>query len=689
MTDKFDPYHKWLGIPAGDRPPNHYRLLGIEPLESDPEVICNAADARMALVKTFQAGRHSDDSQRLLNELAAAKVCLLNAEKKAEYDRRLEERAKSGGESEEGPPVVVVESRPSAYLARKQKRQSAIWLVPPLAVGVLVVLAIILSVVLRDSDEGRARRPIESAQSERRPPSAPAPAPLPSTPRPAPSEPSPAEPEPEPREAPAAPPAELPEAAEEPRPAEPKKPVPPVAELRKPAPRRTRLSVPEAAAQRRAETEIRALFAEDFAAADTAKKKMALAAMLLKQSGKAKDDPAARFVCHRLAAETAARTGELSKGFKPLERLAILYEADPLSLKLDMAEALLPDFRPGASGNVSTADLWINVAAMTALAGEAERSDDYASAARAAKLAIALARLIKDDELLRDATTLQREIGYRKSRFRAVETALQALAEDPDDGESNLTAGQWRCFALGDWERGLPLLAKGSNAELAELARRDMARPASAEEQKALGDAWLAAAAKGPSPVKGGLLSRARYWYEAALPKLTGAEKIDVDERIDGLHEKNIFGTNDRGAVVKGNVALARRGATVSGAEKSEHLLDGKSSAKQDDPSTVSPWPCRWIVTLDRPYALREIRFRLRDHDSRYYRYKLSVSSNGARYDTVKDASRGEWTSWQQIAFPARPVKTILVEGLYNSANHLFHIVELEAYCIPPEAAAK
>ena len=82
MADKFDPYHEWLGIPASEQPPNHYRLLGIPAFEDSPTVIENAADQRMAHLRTFQAGKHSQESQRLLNEVAAARICLLNAEKK-------------------------------------------------------------------------------------------------------------------------------------------------------------------------------------------------------------------------------------------------------------------------------------------------------------------------------------------------------------------------------------------------------------------------------------------------------------------------------------------------------------------------------------------------------------------------------------------------------------------------------
>jgi len=70
MSDSFDPYYTWLGIPPEDQPPSHYRLLGIKPLEENPDVIENAADQRMAHLRTFQAGRHSDLSQKLLNEVA-------------------------------------------------------------------------------------------------------------------------------------------------------------------------------------------------------------------------------------------------------------------------------------------------------------------------------------------------------------------------------------------------------------------------------------------------------------------------------------------------------------------------------------------------------------------------------------------------------------------------------------------
>ncbi|QDU30205.1 hypothetical protein ETAA8_53240 [Anatilimnocola aggregata] len=97
MSEEFDPYRKWLGIPPKDQPPNHYRLLGIPHFEDDPDVIENAATRQMAHVRTFQGGRFSAHSQRILNELTSAKLCLLQPAKKAPYDAQLRQRLQAAG----------------------------------------------------------------------------------------------------------------------------------------------------------------------------------------------------------------------------------------------------------------------------------------------------------------------------------------------------------------------------------------------------------------------------------------------------------------------------------------------------------------------------------------------------------------------------------------------------------------
>ena len=90
MPEPFDPYLQWLGIEPHEMPVDHYRLLGVKRFESDPAAIAAAADQRMAFVRTYQTGPRAAYTQKLLNELAAARVCLLNPGAKASYDQVLE-----------------------------------------------------------------------------------------------------------------------------------------------------------------------------------------------------------------------------------------------------------------------------------------------------------------------------------------------------------------------------------------------------------------------------------------------------------------------------------------------------------------------------------------------------------------------------------------------------------------------
>ena len=97
MSDVFDPYLQWLGIPPEEQPPNHYRLLGIDLYEAVPAVIERAAD--QALLQTSTIGRDSPDLERVLAAIAAARNCLLDPQRKAAYDDRLQRGADDDDET--------------------------------------------------------------------------------------------------------------------------------------------------------------------------------------------------------------------------------------------------------------------------------------------------------------------------------------------------------------------------------------------------------------------------------------------------------------------------------------------------------------------------------------------------------------------------------------------------------------
>ena len=92
-AQRFDPYQEWLQIPPHDQPADHYRLLGLPRFESAAEKITAAADERVALIRGLKQGPHGEVSQRILNELAAAKARLLNPARRAAYDAVLRSSA--------------------------------------------------------------------------------------------------------------------------------------------------------------------------------------------------------------------------------------------------------------------------------------------------------------------------------------------------------------------------------------------------------------------------------------------------------------------------------------------------------------------------------------------------------------------------------------------------------------------
>jgi hypothetical protein len=187
MPESFDPYHKWLGISPKDQPPNHYRLLGIELFESDPDVIEAAADQRMAHVRTYQTGQNSALSQKILNELSAAKLFLLDPKKKSSYDERLSRELAlkaaqaSKDVADEAPAEVVplteldvavssIESgmltvRPSAAKGARRRKRSA---TPVILVGatILVSLPVVWLVFQANRDQAPKPNPIAKHQSD-------------------------------------------------------------------------------------------------------------------------------------------------------------------------------------------------------------------------------------------------------------------------------------------------------------------------------------------------------------------------------------------------------------------------------------------------------------------------------------------------------------------------------------------
>ena len=135
MSQSRDPYYEWLGIPPKDQPANHYRLLGLELFEDNPDVIAAAADRQMSFVKDHESGPDAALTQRILNELSAARHCLLTPAKKTQYDAELRSRV--------APDEHV--GRPRRIAARSARKKTTLG-ASTAAAAVVVVLGAGLAV---------------------------------------------------------------------------------------------------------------------------------------------------------------------------------------------------------------------------------------------------------------------------------------------------------------------------------------------------------------------------------------------------------------------------------------------------------------------------------------------------------------------------------------------------------------
>ena len=155
------------------------------------------------------------------------------------------------------------------------------------------------------------------------------------------------------------------------------------------------------------------------------------------------------------------------------------------------------------------------------LADVATSKEKFPAARQLNELALQEARNAKEPQLLARATRQTTRISNILDLFDAAQTAEDVLKNTPGDPAANLAAGRSRCFIKADWERGLAMLAKGSDAALHAAASKNLRGAESAVDQNALGDVWWELADSEADILKQQCQRRAAYWYEKAQPELS------------------------------------------------------------------------------------------------------------------------------------------------------------------------
>jgi hypothetical protein len=290
-----------------------------------------------------------------------------------------------------------------------------------------------------------------------------------------------------------------------------------------------RLPIPSEDEQGRALKDVKEVFKSEYAKSAPSAR-VALAEKLLDNGVQTKDDPAARYVLFREARNLAAAAGNANLAMKAADALAEGYAIKPAEARLPALEVL--------GRLTTTAAAHLDLAkALEETAEEAITADDLPNALKLIRLAGISAGKGKDAALATALSSRAKEFELWQKEFEKVATALELLKTQSDDPDANLLAGRYTCFLKGNWDTGLPLLAKGSDPALKALATSEMANPTTPADQANLADGWFDQTTGSDLAGRMAMRRRARHWYLLAAPELTGLAKIKADKRLMELEK--------------------------------------------------------------------------------------------------------------------------------------------------------
>lgn len=291
-----------------------------------------------------------------------------------------------------------------------------------------------------------------------------------------------------------------------------------------------RRAIPGAEAQKKAEKKLKEQFKAEYAKTKP-EDKAVLAAKLLVPGREDRNDSAQWYVLLREARDLAIEAKRPRLAFEAIADLEKHFEVDGVASRVKAIGDLCKD----------ATDMQV-AAIFRAVQNLVQQALDREQVEAARKYLDAIdgpVRANKADQIIRRLRELRNELNEYEGEFRAVTSARAQLMSDPENPEANLTVGRYLCFMHGDWEKGLPMLAKGKDAGLKQLASKELSQPTELKEQLAIADGWWKRSESLPDQRRElNLVRHAKVWYERAGATAEGEDRQRVIDRLTAAQRK-------------------------------------------------------------------------------------------------------------------------------------------------------
>ncbi len=287
-----------------------------------------------------------------------------------------------------------------------------------------------------------------------------------------------------------------------------------------------KLPIPAEADQQQADKRVRDVFKSEFTKAKTPVKKVALARQLLAGISNSDNDPAGNFAMLAAARDLAVSAGEVELALDAIDQLTERYRVPALEMKLEFLEKMSKGATVPAALNAAVAEEALELIAVALV------EDNYKAGRGLYELALATSRKARNTDTAKEVAARGEELDEAESRFERVRAAFETLKSNPKDRAANLTAGCYLCLQKADWDRGLPLLARGNDEALRTVAQKELARPSGEAEYVALGDAWWEVAEQQAAVARMHARMRASEWYLVVVQELSGLTRARIEKRL-------------------------------------------------------------------------------------------------------------------------------------------------------------
>jgi hypothetical protein len=275
---------------------------------------------------------------------------------------------------------------------------------------------------------------------------------------------------------------------------------------------------------------------------------------------------------------------------------------------------------------------------------------------------------------------------YVQADAHRVEKYRKTLDKNPDDAEAAFQLGRHFCFVRGEWETGLPLLARGKDKALSELAQFELGAGEAKNPETLTGAVVDFGEQAAPDLVRGdalwelqkkyhevelrNIMNRAIYRYRLALSKVDADRRRKLLDRVGKVVERFRSMYMHPGKVLDG--PPTGWGVVVGKGEKIEGVATDQSRSRTGKASfRISPAKAGLIVTNPKPITPGEYTL------SFWYMAEGTVASDlfsvwlfdksdqNHPYKAPMPADKGELPIWNHVEMKVKVDAEILFFRLY------------------------